>query len=562
MMAQVSVGRPFAWEKSYPTKIRWDHEIHTCSLGEYIVRAAHQFGDRPALDDGKTIISYRELGDRVLRAAAGFHAMDELKSGLALLLPNTPWHPICFFAAACAGLRVVQLSPMDSIRELEHKLRDSGGRVVLTIGTPDFIGKAMHFRTAGLVDKVIVANANVHDNKVDAPCPADLIALADLMNGSPLSEPVKVDPSKIAVLQYTGGTTGLPKGAALSHHNLVAAAEISAYWQTVRKVTAPGGERALIYLPLFHAFALTMLTRHLGRGNTIYLRQRFDAAAALDEMVANKINIFHGVPTMFIGMLADAQLASRDLSALTFVTSGGAPLPAQVARDFERLTGQVIHPGWGMSETGAIGCQHIPGGPIHHGSIGLPLPGIELQVVDLDERTRLVPCGQTGEIRMRAPNLFHAYWDREDERRNDFVDDYFYTGDVGYISEQGYVFLTDRRKDMILSGGFNVYPRHIEEAIFEHPDVAECIVIGIPDEYRGQVAKAFIALKPGATGFDLPALSTFLSSRLGRYEFPQAIEFRDRLPRTNVGKLSKLALQQEEAQRGASANSRSASVEK
>ncbi|MCO5089548.1 AMP-binding protein [Bosea sp. (in: a-proteobacteria)] len=540
--------RPFAWEASYPARIGWDDPIAVCGIGDYLASAVRRYRDRAALQYCEARISYAELGRLVLQAAAGFLALEGAREGgVALLLPNTPWHTICFFGAASADLRIVQLSPMDSIRELEHKLRDSTARIVVTFDAVDYLAKCRELQEKGLIDRIILADDARWGAADETAGVAGLTRLDELIDRAPLPRPLDVDPQGIAVLQYTGGTTGLPKGAALSHANVIAAAEISAHWQSVRANSEGRHDQVLMCLPLFHVFALTMTNRHLGHGNTVHLRRRFEVETALDDIERHRIGIFHGVPTMFIAMLGDARLERRDLSCLDYATSGGAPLPAEVGRSFEARTGIRIHPGWGMSEAAAIGCQHVPGGEIRPGAIGLPLPGIELQVVALEDPSRLLPAGETGEFRMRGPNLFEAYWRREHERDKDFVDGYFRTGDIGHIDADGYVFLTDRKKDMILSSGFNVFPRTVEEAIYEHPDVAECVVIGVPDAYRGQAAKAFIVLKAGRRSFDLDELRAFLMSRLGRHEMPQAMEIRDRLPKTSVGKFSKVALQAEAA---------------
>lgn len=420
---------------------------------------------------------------------------------------------------------------MDSLRELAHKLQDSGTRIVITLAIPELLSRCAQLRQAARIDHLIIAEDSRWGYAQKANSAEDTIRLERLIDVVPLAAPIKLDPDVIVVLQYTGGTTGIPKAAALSHANVVAAAEISAHWQTVRTRLRDEADRVLMCLPLFHAFALTMVNRHLGHGNTIFLRQRFDPSTSLDEIERHHISILHGVPTMFIGMLGVPGLAGRDISSLDYATSGGAPLPMEVARDFELRTGVRIYPGWGMSETAAIGCQHIPGGAIRPGSIGMPLPSIELQVVALDDPGRRLPCGEKGEILVRGPNLFSNYWGREAERYRDFIDGCFRTGDVGHIDADGYVFLSDRKKDMILSSGFNVYPCQIEEAIYEHPLVSECVVIGVPDAYRAQVAKTFVSLKPGTGELSLHDLRAFLASRVGRHELPQELEIRQHLPR-------------------------------
>jgi long-chain acyl-CoA synthetase len=357
-----------------------------------------------------------------------------------------------------------------------------------------------------------------------------------------------VSPEEVMLLQYTGGTTGLPKGAMLTHANLTAAVSQYVLWNGGR---GPEGERRLrrsiAVLPLFHIYAFTVvLLLNLREGNEILLRPRFDADQVLHDIETLKATDMAGVPTMWIALANHPEVDRRDLSSLTSVSSGGAALPVEVAARFERLTGMRLRGGWGMTET-APGGTVLPPEPDRPGSIGIPLPGIEMRVVDMADPRRALPPGETGEIAIRGPNLFQGYWNRPEETRAAFTaDGFFLTGDMGRMAPDGFFTLTDRKKDMILSGGFNVYPRVIEEAIHEHPDVVECGVIGVPDEYRGQSAKAFVTLRPGAPALTLEALREFLSDRLGRHEMPVALELRDALPRTPVGKLSKLDLIEEE----------------
>jgi long-chain acyl-CoA synthetase len=249
---------------------------------------------------------------------------------------------------------------------------------------------------------------------------------------------------------------------------------------------------------------------------------------------------------MWIALAAHPGIEKRDFSSLKYVSSGGAPLPVEVAQRFERLTGKRLGGGWGMTETSPAGTNLPQQGALKLGSIGLPLPGIYMDVVALDDPRRVLGPGETGEFRIKGPNVTKGYWRRPQESETAFVDGYFLTGDVGHMDEDGFFYLVERKKDMIISGGFNVYPRMIEEAIYEHPAVEEVIVVGVPDDYRGEAAKAFVKLKPGAAPLTLESLREFLADKIGRHEMPAALEIRDALPRTPVGKLSKKELVEEE----------------
>ena len=282
-----------------------------------------------------------------------------------------------------------------------------------------------------------------------------------------------------------------------------------------------------------------ILLRSLRRGDLISLHQRFEVEAVMRDIEVKRATAFPGVPTMWIAIASLPDLDKRDLSSLVVAGSGGAPLPVEVAKIFERKTNMKLKSGWGMTETCSPGTAHPPEGPDKPGSIGLMLPGIELDVVALDDPTKVLAPGEVGEIRIRGPNVTKGYWNRPAETAEAFVGDRFLTGDIGYMDEDGYFYLVDRKKDMIISGGFNVYPQMIEQAIYTHPAVHEVIVIGIPDDYRGEAAKAFVKLRPGAVSFSVEELRAFLTGKLGKHELPAALDFVDELPRTTVGKLSR-----------------------
>ncbi len=353
----------------------------------------------------------------------------------------------------------------------------------------------------------------------------------------------------MALVQYTGGTTGTPKGALLTHGNLTAAVSIYDVWASAQGLSRPGEERVICVLPLFHIYALTtVLLRHVKDGDRILLRERFTVDGVLRDIEEKRATVFNGVPTMWIALAASPGLERRDFSSLHAVSSGAAPLPVEVAERFERLTGQRLGGGWGMTETSPAG-TNLPRDGGKPGSIGLPLPGITIEIVALDDPHRVLPPGEPGELRIKGPNVTQGYWNRPDETKAAFVDGFLLTGDVGKMDEDGYFFLLDRKKDMIISGGFNVYPSMVEDALYEHPSVEEAVVVAMPDPYRGEAAKAFIKLKPGAAPFTLEALRVFLADKLGRHALPAALEFRASLPRTPVGKLSRKELAEEERNR-------------
>jgi long-chain acyl-CoA synthetase len=332
----------------------------------------------------------------------------------------------------------------------------------------------------------------------------------------------------------------------LSHGNLTAAVSIYGVWQSGQGVL-PGQDRVICALPLFHIYALTsVMLRAIQSGNELMLRPRFDVETTLRDIEVKRATAFPGVPTMWIALNAVPGIEKRDLSSLKHCYSGGAPMPVEVQQRFERLTGHSIRGGWGMTESSPAGTNLPYRGSFPAGTIGLPLPGIVIDVVALDDPARVLDFGETGEMRIKGPNVFKGYWNRPEETAASFVDGFFLTGDIVYMQEDGYLFLVDRKKDMIISGGFNVYPQVVEQAIYEHPDVEEVMVIGIHDSYRGEAAKAFVKLRAGAPELTLDALNEFLADKVGKHEMPSALEIRTALPRTSVGKLSKRELVEEE----------------
>ena len=545
--------RPHPWEAQYPDGVRWDAPIVPDDLAAMFRRFTAQFAAQPALDYRATEWSYAELARRV-RVFANALIRQGFGPGqtLALYLPNTAWHPVAFFGALTAGGRVAQLSPLDPKRVLAHKLTDSGAVFLLTVNLPQMQEMALTLRAEGHVPQVILC-----DEGAFGPFPGDLapITAAEgavpfdaFVAGAPEDDPqIAVDPEAVALLQYTGGTTGLPKGAMLTHANLTAALQIYDAWYSGREEMQRDPGAVMCVLPLFHIYALSaVLLRYLRLGAKVLIRMRFDAEAILNDIERHRVTAFAGVPTMWIALVNFPGIEGRDLSSLTLTASGGAPLPVEVGRRFLSLTGHELLGGWGMTETSPAGTS-IPEGAAARkpGTVGLPLPGVEMKIVALDDATRDLPPGETGEIAVRGPNITRGYWNRPDAG-DVFRDGWFLTGDVGHMDADGFFWLVDRRTDMIISGGYNVYPQMVEQAIYEHPAVAEAMVIGRPDGYRGESARAYVVLRAGHEPFTLEDLREFLKERLGPHEMPRGLEFRETLPRTPVGKFSRKMLRDAE----------------
>jgi long-chain acyl-CoA synthetase len=533
-------------EQFYPEGVHWDDPIAQGTLPDLLSKAAEQYGARPGIEFRDRAISYAELEGMVeIAAAALLRAGYGKNHSVALFLGNSPDHPINFFGALKAGARVVHLSPLDGERALSHKLTDSDARILVTSDLAALLPTALKFLDKRLIDRLIVCEDDywgaVGNPRTPIPDNPAIVTFNKFTQGAtkPAQWPT-ISADDVALLQYTGGTTGLPKGAMLSHGNLTSAVSIYDVWGRAARARRDAVERVICVLPLFHIFALTViLLRSLERGDLISLHQRFDVEAVMRDIEVKRATAFPGVPTMWIAIASLPDLDKRDLSSLVSCGSGGAPLPVEVAKIFERKTNMKLKSGWGMTETCSPGTAHPAEGPEKPGSIGLMLPGIEMDVVALDDPTKVLPPGEVGEIRIRGPNVTKGYWNRPQETAEAFVGDRFLTGDIGYMDSDGYFYLVDRKKDMIISGGFNVYPQMIEQAIYEHPAVHEVIVIGIPDDYRGEASKAFVRLRAGAGPFTLEELKAFLAGKLGKHEIPAALDFVDELPRTSVGKLSR-----------------------
>jgi long-chain acyl-CoA synthetase len=533
-------------EQFYPKGVHWDDPIARGPIPELLLQAATKFTGRPAIEFRDRPISFSGLEALVEVAASAFlRAGYGRDTSVALFLGNTPDHPVNFFGALKAGARVVHLSPLDGEIALSHKLSDSGARVLVTSNLSALLPTALKFLAKGLLDRLIVCEDD-HWGKVgttQTPLPDNpaVITYRQFIDGAvkPAQWPA-ISADDVALLQYTGGTTGLPKGAMLSHGNLTSAVSIYEVWGKPARAERNTIERVICVLPLFHIYALiVVLLSSIRHGDLISLHQRFDVEAVMRDIEQKRATSFPGVPTMWIAIASLPDLESRDLSSLATCASGGAPLPVEVAKVLAQKVGMKLKSGWGMTETCSSGTSHPKEGPDKPGSIGLMLPGIEMDVVSLDDPAKVLQVGEVGEIRIRGPNITKGYWSRPKETSDTFVGDRFLTGDIGYMDADGYFFLVDRKKDMIISGGFNVYPQMIEQAIYTHPSVQEVIVIGIPDDYRGEAAKAFVKLRDGAGPFTLDELKAFLTGKLGKHEIPAAIDFVDELPRTPVGKLSR-----------------------
>ena len=537
------------WAKSYPPNVRWDAPLELTSVQNVLETAAERFGAKPALDFMNKRLSYAELDALASRAAAGFQKLG-VKPGVhvGLYLPNTPHYVIAFFGVLKAGGVVVNYSPLDALPTLQSKVNDSETDILVTLDLGALYPQAEKLLASTRLKTLVVgefaemtpapelvkAQMKAGGMLADVKRDNAHVAFRDLIDndGHYQVHPLGPLADALAVIQYTGGTTGSPKGAMLSHANLTAACSLYAEVGTrSEEGWRAGEERVLCILPLFHIYSLTVVMLLGFRlGSELVLHPRFDPAAALKDIVEKKITIYMGVPTMHVALLSVPGVERMDFSSLRSCSSGGAPLPVAVQERFESVIGCRLTEGWGMTETAPLGTFTPRQGQRRLGSCGVPYPGTEMKFIDVANPEREVKLGERGEICVRGPNVTKGYWKKPEATANSMTaDGFFRTGDVGYMDEDGFVYIVDRTKDMLLCGGFNVYPRNIEEAIYQHPSVEEVSVIGIPDDYRGETPKAFVTLKAGAAPLTLEEMKAFLKDRLGKHEMIGAMEVRRRI---------------------------------
>ena len=546
------------WLEHYPEGVDWHAPIPAAPLHLLMRDAGERFDARPAFDFLGRRTTWAEAAAMASRIAAGFQRFGFAKGErVGLLLPNCPAYVLLFFGALEAGLTVVNFNPLYTVRELDAQARDAEIRAVATLDLLASYPKAAALLEGGAVETVIVCpfadmlprgkralfRALKRRDCAAPPRDSRHVWLADLAAPGDPPTPVEIDPHRdVAVLQYTGGTSGIPKGAMLSHANLHANTVQSVRWF---KDTRVGEERTLAALPFFHVFAMTtVLLFSVHAGAEMVMLPRFEVKAAVRAIARRRPTFMPGVPTMFNAVAGFEGRAN--LSSIRFCISGGAPLPPEVKARFEARTGCVVVEGYGLTETSPCAVCNPPGGLNKSGSIGLPMPGTIVELRDPDEPLRPVPPGERGELCIKGPQVMLGYWRRPDDTAVSTTPDGFLrSADIAVMDEQGYFAIVDRIKDLILAGGYNVYPRVVEDAAYRHPDVAECTVIGVPDAYRGETVKAFVALRPGAM-LTAPALLAFLKDHLSPIEMPKQIEFREALPRTLIGKLSKKELVAEE----------------
>jgi long-chain acyl-CoA synthetase len=544
-----------SYEKGVPEKI----EYEKICLPEILERSAHRFPNKMALLFQGYEISFRKLNDMVNRFAACLHAFGINKGdSVAVLLPNVIPCVVVYYAILKIGGIAVMNNPLYSDRELEYQLNDSDSKLLVTI---DLLANRMiDLRPKTKIKQIIYTSIGDY-----LPFPKNLLfpfvgkkkkLTADVKpaenvypwknlparNPSPLPE-IELTFDDIAMYQYTGGTTGISKAVIITHENLSKQVQqVGAWFPTF------GSDKVMLgALPFFHVFGLTTamnLAIFLGWGNILVPKPQPDAL--LEAIGKYKPSFTPLVPTMYIGILNNPAIDKTDLTSIEGCFSGSAPLPLEIIRDFENRTGAVIVEGFGLTEASPV--THVnpfAGGKRKAGSIGIPISDTECRIVSLDDGDTDVPVGEPGELLVRGPQVMKGYRNNTQETASTLTDDWLRTGDIAKMDEDGYFYIVDRKKDMIISGGCNVYPRHIEEVFYENPKIRETCAIGIPHPTRGEAVKVFAVLKQGKTATQ-EELIEFCTDKLATYKLPTEVEFRDDLPKTNVGKILKKELRAQE----------------
>jgi len=554
-------GKP--WLSSYPVEVPPKLEYPRINLAHFLIDSANAYPDLTALEFLGKRMTYRALLASARRFANALLGLGLQKGDrIAIMLPNCPQTVIAYYGTLMAGGIVVMTNPLYMPRELEHQLKDSGARFILALDQLwPRIEKVLP-KTAlekiiitGIKDylpfpKNVLYGLKLRKDGQLVKVPYDgqkVLSFTELLRTSsetPVFQDVDAE-NDLALIQYTGGTTGLAKGVMLTHLNLVANTIQSHRWLYK---TAKFGERFLCVLPFFHVFGLTTLLQ-LGiySAGTLILLPRFEVGQVLKTIEKQKPSMFPGAPTMYVAIINHPDIGKYDLTSIKACISGAAPLPLQVQETFERITGGKLIEGYGLTEASPVTHANNIWEKRKKGSIGIPFPDTEAKVV-VPDTLEEVPVGEIGELAVRGPQVMRGYWNRPVETEKTLKDGWLLTGDMARMDEEGFFYIIDRRKDIIIAGGYNIYPREIEEVLYEHPDVEEASVAGIADPYRGETVKAYIVLRPGASVTEAD-MDRWCRERLAAYKVPKLYEFRSELPKTMAGKVLRRKLVEEEQEK-------------
>jgi long-chain acyl-CoA synthetase len=549
------------WLDLYPSEIPKTLDYERIPLQEFLTRTSKKYPNKTAIHFLGKDISYKEFHESSLKFANYLHSIGiEKGDRVAIMLPNCPQNAIAYYGILYSGAIVVQTNPLYTERELEYQMNDSGAKAIITLDL-------LYPRVTKIVKNTKLNHVIVTGIKDYLPFPKNIIypfiqkrehgitvkvehrginhlftEIMKIAKSDPLSYEFDFD-EDVAILQYTGGTTGPPKGVMLTHKNLISNTAMCNAWLYKSK---EGEETMLGILPFFHVYGMTtVLILSVMQANKMVLLPKFDIETALKTIDKEKPTLFPGAPTIYIGLLNHPDLLKYDLSSIKACLSGSAALPVEIQEKFEKVTGGKLVEGYGLTETSPVTHANFVWEKERvKGSVGVPWPDTDSCILGPDSTEPLQP-GEVGEIAVKGPQVMKGYWNKPQDTEETFRDGWFLTGDLGYMDEKGYFYIVDRKKDMIIAGGFNIYPREIEEVLYEHDAILECVVAGIPDPYRGETVKAYIVLKEGASVTE-DELDSFCRAQLASFKVPRQYEFRTELPKTAVGKILRRTLIDEE----------------
>ena len=513
------------------------------SLDDFLEEVAEKYRDNVALTGEGRAISYGELLTLVEKAASAFHGAGVKKGDrVGLMLPNCPEYVIAFFGALRIGATTTQVNPLYVGRELEHIFSNSGTETVVAHAA--MYGKVKDVQEVTPLRRVVCVGepeGGLEDGDV---------SFAELLDSASGSAPkVEIDPKEdLASIQYTGGTTGVSKGAMLTHANLLGGVKQTMDLLIEDPAKFPENGKVVAVAPFFHIFGMTMvLLFGLRRGWNLLTVPRFQPDAVMAMIRDEKPVYLAGVATLYTALHNYPDMESYGLNDVLLYTSGGAAVPLSLLKSFERRTGRPIYEGWGLSEGAPASFNTYLRGSVG-GSIGVPIPGTDARIVDIETGEREMPLGEPGEIAIKGPQVMKGYWGMPEETAEVLRDGWLYTGDIARMDEEGYLYIVDRKKEVINAAGFKVYPREVEEVLYAHPEVVEGVAVGVPDEYRGETVKAFVVKKEGSALTE-EELVAHCKENLAAYKVPKLVEFRQELPKSGVGKLLKRVLADEERQK-------------
>ncbi len=549
------------WLDLYPAEIAKTLDYERVPIQEYLTRSSKKYPGKIAMHFMGKDITYKEFHESALKFANYLKTLGiEKGDRVAIMLPNCPQGAIAYYGILYAGAIVVQTNPLYTERELAYQMVDSGSKVLISLDI-------LFPRISKIIKDTELEHVIITGIKDYLPFPKNLIypfvqkkeygitvkvehrgmnhLFTEIMKvAKPNSVNYDFDYDEdIALLQYTGGTTGPPKGVMLTHANLSSNVKMCNEWLYKCE---EGKETVMAILPFFHVYGMTtVLVLSVMLGNKMVIIPKFDFETALKTIDKQKPTLFPGAPTIYIGLLNHPDVAKYDLSSIKACISGSAALPVEVQEKFEQVTGGKLVEGYGLTETSPVTHANLVWATERvKASIGLPWPDTDSCILGPDSSEPLA-FGEVGEIAVKGPQVMKGYWNRPEDTKQSFRDGWFLTGDLGYMDEKGYFYVVDRKKDMIIASGFNIYPREIEEILYEHEAIQECVVAGIPDAYRGETVKAYIVLKEGSTVTE-EQLDKYCREHLASFKVPRKYEFRNELPKTAVGKILRRTLVDEE----------------